>query len=156
MEKMTAFTDSEYTCLHELDLDGIKERVEKATKWSRVMTTSVGTFGVDKKLEKFMETGSYEDAVFIAHSKSDMSDLIAEVERLREENELFENVVELSEKRRQASEEENARLREALRFYADEANHKNISFAEPYSKVASDYGHHARISNRVIRSWKFK
>lgn len=75
----------------EEQLQVIKERLEKATKWSRVMTTSVGTFGVDKKLEKFMETGSYEDAVFIAHSKSDMTDLIAEVERLRAENTELEN-----------------------------------------------------------------
>lgn len=63
MEKMTAFTDSEYTCLHELDLDGIKERVENCMG-SGVMAAKV-----------------LED---------DAPALIAEVERLREELETSE------------------------------------------------------------------
>ena len=40
--------------------------------------------------------------------------------------------------------EENKRLREALEFYADEENYRNISMAKLYSNIAADNGKTAR------------
>ena len=85
--KMTAFTDSEYTYLHEFELDGIKERVERvcsAFEWVADGTCINVVSEFSGSVAHRMDVGDSDDAEFIAHARQDVPALIAEVERLRE------------------------------------------------------------------------
>lgn len=114
MEKMTAFTDSEYTYLHELDLTEIKEIQALAIKQDSDMVTHVNV----------------EYCVLAAKR---VPALIAEVERLRTVNsevKTVEWVVREARMIRERLEDENTtlaievnQLREALQFYADIENY---------------------------------
>ena len=184
--KMTAFTDSEYTYLHELDSDGIKERVEKTTGGEWILDNEsddrpyIADIWFDGEENGHVEIHRYGaavesyDAEFIAHARQDVPALIAEVERLRafekqavyalEENQklrteneqLHEKMEEIERdkfiweaSRNQLHRtveylrEENARLREALRFYANEKTYMQMSSEEP-PDIWSDDGSIAR------------
>lgn len=107
---MTAFTDSEYTYLHELDLEAIKERVARATEGSwevvksdkkgvQIGTTwahpqikaAVAVVTTAKSLKGVTTYIKDDDAQFIAHARQDVPALIAEVERLRDKNSRLED-----------------------------------------------------------------
>lgn len=109
-------------------LDAIKERVEKATpgEWigdyGGVETThkdfqkvSGGVYGEHNTIcntfdgEYIENSNAIHDSRFIAHARQDVPALIAEVERLQQFEQKAIYVIE-----------ENKRLREALKFYADE------------------------------------
>lgn len=92
---MTAFTDSEYTYLHELDLEVIKERVEKTTggEWildnesdDRPYIADIWFDGEENghvEIHKYGAATESKDAEFIAHARQDVPALIVEIERLR-------------------------------------------------------------------------
>lgn len=71
-----------------MNLEEIKQRVEGATvvNWKAKGTLVVSMSGLMS-----IEVGDSEDAKFIAHAREDMTDLIAEVERLQDLVESYED-----------------------------------------------------------------
>lgn len=132
-------------------LDAIKERIAKATPgesigvYGGVETThkdfqkvSGGVFGEHNTIcntfdgEYIENSNAIHDSRFIAHARQDTPALIDEIERLQQ-----------FERKAICTIEENKRLREALKFYADEENYYR-PYTEEFSKVHNEGGRIAR------------
>ncbi|MFL1998526.1 hypothetical protein VYF65_004326 [Lysinibacillus irui] len=123
-------------------LNAIKERVAKATSgpWLVEESRYEGRFNAASADENYDLPAclmGIEDAEFVTHAREDVPALVAEVERLSEELtqsniERMSLVVDKAYEKSQKNEyiktinlvnEENRRLREALKFYANNSNY---------------------------------
>ena len=124
----------------------IKERADKSAIGEWVYDVSNNRINCGHYL--IAENTEYEaDALFVAHARQDVPELVAEVERLQSE---LSKAVEYADYRikysQQLTEElseaysENEQLRKALEFYADLGNHDDFKpYCENCLNSAIDY-----------------
>lgn len=120
-----------------IDLDAIKGRLEQATPgpWHQGPHYRAD---IESRYGRVAECGvtrgqqAVANAAFIAHAPEDIADLLAEVERLRQERDRYENAqcVTCAKDLDAAAESTVARLREALTTLIGHARRLAPSFGE--------------------------